>query len=210
MPHEAVKRQQATMRLRIEENGGGFAVGPRSQEMKDRIREIAKSRPEAEWRPKMEAAWEARRNQEITDEMRETYRQARIKYMTENPGTLVDTAGERQIREWLESKSIAYRQQWTLKPYGHPYDFFLPDFTTLIEFDGTHHWDRIWFNVSGKTDSEKSQLLLVQQEKDAQENWEAGKKGFKIIRLWGWTKIGDAPGLPSFEEQMKIQGWQDF
>ena len=55
-----------------------------------------------------------------------------------------ESIGERQIRNYLESNNIAFEQEkWfsdcrDVKPL--PFDFYLPDYNMLIEFDGKQHF----------------------------------------------------------------------
>ena len=196
-----------TMERLIAANGGfsTFKGKTHSKETKDKLSAIAKARKPSEYMSRVEAMWKARQGSKATPEQRETYRQARLKYMALNPQKLKETGGERQIKKWLIDNGISFQQQYSLRPFGHPYDFYIPQYNTLIEFDGTHHWDRIWFGVANKTEQEKILLLEKQMEKDAIENYDAGKRGMKIIRLRGWTFVGDAPNCLSLKEQLEQQ-----
>jgi very-short-patch-repair endonuclease len=209
MSEGAIERQKAGAKLAIERNGGvGFNKGLKYDPIHgQKLSVIAKARTEEDWGAKVEAMWEAKRNWVPSDQQRENHRNGRIKYMSENPQQIQNTGGERQIASWLESKGIIYRKQWTITPHGHPYDFYLPDYNTLIEFDGRHHWDRVWFDVAGLTELEKQIRLDEYREIDAINNLKAGKAGYKVIRLQGWTTVGDAPGLLCIEEQLKQQGF---
>jgi very-short-patch-repair endonuclease len=198
-----------TRRIEEERGGKGFNHGLTYAPIHgQKLSAIALARSKENWGPKVEAMQEARRGCETSDASRLNYRNGRIKFMRENPQKLRNTGGELQIKAWLDFNAIEYKQQWTIFPFGHPYDFYLPCYNLLIEFDGTHHWDRIWFNVSGLSEEEKIVRLNTQREKDAIQNLQAGKKGYSIIRLQGWTIVGDAPGLSSFEQQLAIQGFK--
>jgi very-short-patch-repair endonuclease len=203
MPREAVEKQQASYLEAIERNGGGFATGPRSQEMRDRMSEIAKNRPESEWRPKMEAAWEARRGVKLSPEQCEKHRQATLKWMQENPTRVFNTKVELAFRSELDSRGIAYVQQFRIE--NHPYDFFLSDYNTIVEIDGPHHWKGPIWGVSGKTQEEKDQIFERQLNKDARENMIAGLYGYRIVRLPVGSKLDNGPYGP-FLEVLKSQG----
>lgn len=203
MPREAVEKQRASYLEAIERNGSGFATGPRSQEFKSRMSEIAKDRPESEWRSKQEAAWEARRGVSLSLEQREKHRQATIKWMQENPTRVFNTKVELAFRYELESRGITYVQQFRIE--DHPYDFFLPDYNTIVEIDGPHHWKGPIWGVSGKTEEEKVLIFERQRNKDARENMIAGLCGYRIIRLPVGSKLDDGPYGP-FLEVLKSQG----
>lgn len=196
-PREAVERQKITYRKTLEANGGGFSTGPRSQEVKDKISEIAKARPESEWRPKMEAAWEARRGVRLTDEQREKHRQATIKWMNENPSRVFNTKVELAFKALLEAYNIRYTQQFRLD--DHTYDFLLDDLDIIVEVDGPQHWKAPIWGTSGKSQDEKDEMLQRQLEKDARENWIAGNYGYQIVRLQVGSSLDDGPGGPVLE-----------
>lgn len=52
--------------------------------------------------------------------------------------------GETLIEKELKKLNIAYQKQYSLCHRGKTYffDFFLPDFNTIIEFHGKQHWIR--------------------------------------------------------------------
>lgn len=189
----------------VEENGSAFKGKHHSEKAKKILSEKATGRKQSDETKSKKS--QALLGLQRTDEQKERYSKARLKYMNENPRKLHNTAGEIKIREWLEDKGITYVQQFTLKPYGHPYDFFLPDYNTIIEFDGCHHWMRPWWNVKDKNEKEIQLELDKQMEKDAVENLDAGKKGYKIIRIRGGSTVGDIGNCGSLEEQLKLQGF---
>ena len=202
-PPDAVARQKITMKASIEANGGGFAVGPRSQEFKDKMSGIALARPESEWRPKMEAAWEARRGMRLSPEQCEKHRQATIKWMTDNPTKVFNTKVELAFKAELNSRNIEYVQQFRIE--NHPYDFFLPEFNTIVEIDGPHHCKGPIWGVSGKSQLEKDEMFQKQIAKDARENMIAGIYGYRIVRL----KVGcilDYGPDGDFLDVLKAQG----
>lgn len=197
VPREVVERQQASLRLSIKANGGGFATGPRSQEMRDKMSEIVKARPESEWRPKMEAAWEARRNQEITDDMREKYRQARLRTMRDKPESVgikvwFDTKPELEFEEELKKRGIKFQKQFHSSNPHYLYDFLIDD-SILIEIDGPWHY---------KASLHRSEELFKKmQMRDAAKNLAAVKLGFRIARIEVGQKLP-----PDWFEILIIQG----
>lgn len=70
----------------------------------------------------------------------------------------IPSKGERSIRRWLEDKNIKFKPEKTFDDCRNPntgkllrFDFYLPDFNVLIEFDGIHHFmDRDLFRTSLK------------------------------------------------------------
>ena len=58
--------------------------------------------------------------------------------------TCSESKGERVVRTWLEEHNINYKYQHRfadLKKY--PYDFYLPDFNLLIEYNGIQHYEEV-------------------------------------------------------------------
>jgi very-short-patch-repair endonuclease len=143
-----------------------------------------------------------------TDAQKETYRAARVKWMSENPEKVVNTTGEKSVAEWLDQHRIIYKRQFVIPDFFHPYDFFLPDHDTILEFDGAHHWWRPWFKVLGKSKAERDEMMRLQMEKDAMENLIAGLSGYRIIRIRGVADCGDSPEYGSLEYQLQLQGFE--
>lgn len=58
-----------------------------------------------------------------------------------------ETSGERKVRQWLEKHNIAYIFQKTFDNCRDlrllPFDFYLPDFDTVIEYDHKQHYEPI-------------------------------------------------------------------
>jgi very-short-patch-repair endonuclease len=150
----------------------------------------------------------ASRGLKRTEEQKVTYRKSRVKWMSENPEKVINTTGEKTLASWLDHHRINYVRQYLIPDFWHPYDFFLPDHNTIIEFDGAHHWWRPWFNVMGKTKAEKERMMEAQLEKDAVENMVAGVSGYQIIRIRGVADCGDSPEYGSLEYQLELQGFE--
>lgn len=68
-----------------------------------------------------------------------------------------ESKGERQIRQWLENNNILYVYQKIFDDCKDkkvlPFDFYLPDFNILIEFDGEQHFRPIDFSGHNKKSS---------------------------------------------------------
>ena len=60
-----------------------------------------------------------------------------------------ESKGERSIRQWLQLHNIAYISQKSFsdcrdkKPL--PFDYYLPDYNTVIEYDGEQHYRPVEF-----------------------------------------------------------------
>lgn len=140
-----------------------------------------------------------------TPEQKETYREARSKWMSENPSKTSNTRGEKTIARWLERQGIRYQQQYRIPGCHHPYDFYLPDHNIIIEFDGAHHWRGRWWLTE---DAEAvTQALERQREKDAFETSYAQQHGYEIIRILGIGDVGDSQ-WGSLVHQLNVQGFR--
>ncbi len=64
-----------------------------------------------------------------------------------------ETLGERNVRQWLEQNNIEYVYQHKFDDckdtYVLPFDFFLPNFNKLIEYDGKQHFEPVDFANKG-------------------------------------------------------------
>lgn len=58
-----------------------------------------------------------------------------------------ESHGEKQIRNWLDNNNITYKSQKTFKECKDkrtlPFDFYLPDYNLVIEYDGEQHYKPI-------------------------------------------------------------------
>lgn len=138
-----------------------------------------------------------------TDQHKKELSERRIAYMQNNKGNFKDTLGELKIKEYLINKNIEFVQQFRIKGYKHVYDFYLPKYNLIIEFDGAHHWLKPWFGVKGKTENEIKMILDLQIQKDKKDSDFAISKGFNIVRIIGKNYPGDV--TPTIEEQLMIK-----
>lgn len=109
---------------------------------------------------------------------------ALIDYHPRCPKCSVMSVGEKLVGDYLEDKHISYESQkrfsdcYDNKPLS--YDFFLPDYNTLIEYQGEQHYHpknffgTEYFNVQVKHD-------MIKQEY-------AEKQGIKLILIPYWYK----------------------
>jgi len=211
MPKDDVERRAALLREKYETQPGPFAGKNHNDASRARMKVAATEREANYTREQRVAINKAIGNSvrgiKRTDEQKERYRASRVKWMTENPTKVINTAGERSIAEWLDKNRIVYQRQFVIPGLHHPYDFYLPDHETIIEFDGAHHWWRRWFNVLGKTPEEREQMLQETLLKDAIENLYAGLHGYRIIRIRGVADVGDSEEYGSLENQLRVQGF---
>ncbi len=91
-----------------------------------------------------------------------------------------ETTGERKIRLYLENQKIEYKYQKRFKDCIHqkvlPFDFYLPNFKTLIEFDGIQHFEPI--SIWGGEKAFKSLKI-----RDEIKNEFASENNYKLIRI---------------------------
>lgn len=77
--------------------------------------------------------------------------------------------GERAVRIYLKKRKINFVEQYCLTHERLPFDFYLTDYDTLIEYDGRQHFDPVhsWGGVEGyrrrKLLDEKKNLLAMQE-----------------------------------------------
>lgn len=97
--------------------------------------------------------------------------------------------GERMIIEVLESLSIIYEQQKTFSELRGDkrllkYDFYLPDYNILLEFDGEFHFfHNKCFDYKNITESEAIDKFLKTKEYDCIKNTFAQKNKIYLLRI---------------------------
>ena len=73
-----------------------------------------------------------------------------------------ESHGEKHIRNYLDKNNIYYIPQKKFKDLKDKtylsYDFYLPDYNILIEYQGLQHYESISFNGKGYTDLDKQKL----------------------------------------------------
>lgn len=92
-----------------------------------------------------------------------------------------ESHGERFIRNYLDKNNIKYIPQKKFKDLKDKtylsYDFYLPDYNMLIEYQGIQHYKSISFNGKNKSDLEK------QQYHDKLKRYYAKDNGYKLLEL---------------------------
>ncbi len=93
--------------------------------------------------------------------------------------------GEKKIKYWLENNHIKYIYEKTFKNLlgiggkGLSYDFYLPDYNLLIEYQGEQHEKAI----DGFGGEKK---FKTQREHDKRKREYANKNKYKLLEIWYW------------------------
>lgn len=151
---------------------------------------------------------EKTRGKKRTKEMKEKYRQAtlrnRVKYKTK----FRNTKGELFIKQWLTDIGLPFIFQYRHEGIDAVFDFFLPDYDLIIEFDGAHHWHSIYWGTHRPKEVLEEELQRFIS-RDAETNWKVGQAGLKIIRVFGKAIPGDSYH-GTLEEQLIAQGFDEI
>lgn len=110
------------------------------------------------------------------------------KFITLQKQTAICSQGEYIIQAILEENNINYEKEKSFKDFQYEdtkqyprYDFYLPDYNILIEYDGEHH-----FNLSFWCKNQETLNRI--QERDKIKNDYALSHGYKLIRIPYWNK----------------------
>ena len=92
-----------------------------------------------------------------------------------------ESHGERFIRNYLDKHCIKYIPQKRFKDLKDKqplsYDFYLPDYTILIEYQGIQHFESVSFNGKDYTDLDKQKYHDTLKRAYAKDN------GYKLLEL---------------------------
>lgn len=97
---------------------------------------------------------------------------------SENKST--ESSGERRIRLILTKFNILFLQEYRLDDSLLRYDFYLPDYNLLIEFDGIQHFEEVAFFASKEKSKEE---LKYKQNNDKRKNQLAKEKNINLLRI---------------------------
>lgn len=93
------------------------------------------------------------------------------------------STGEKSIRSWLRSNGIDYIQQHTFNDcrdkHVLPFDFYLPNYNTIIEYDGKQHFEKNDY-FGGESG------LLSTQRHDKIKNDYCLSRNIRLIRIPYW------------------------
>lgn len=89
--------------------------------------------------------------------------------------------GEKMVQRILDKAQVNYEIQKSFDDlkYKHqrmPFDFFLPDYNLLIEFDGIQHFEEVQYFGGAKK-------LKAQQRRDSMKNMYTKDKGINLLRI---------------------------
>ena len=97
-------------------------------------------------------------------------------------GCIKKSYGEEKIEDILKSNAIRYEKEKTFSTLRNPktnahlrLDFYLPDYNTIIEFDGEQHY------------KESEELVDIQFRDKVKDNW-ALENNIKLIRIPFWDR----------------------
>lgn len=101
-----------------------------------------------------------------------------------------ESKGESCIRQWLEKNHIIYTSQKRFKDLYHKskraklsYDFWLPTFNLLIEYQGGYHDGKVHERNPRKQTAED---LKQQQKRDNLKREYAKNHGYRLLEIWYW------------------------
>lgn len=191
----------------LKENGSPMQGKDRGDAFRQRMSDVARARTPDQVQAKVEQMWAARRGSKATDEQRERYSQARLKYMQENPEKLppkfFDTRPERDFAAELDRRNVTYIRSFHLT--NRVYDFKI-DEDILVEIDGPYHRDPM-FIFGGPEASEEDRIRMLEKviERDKGKDKLAERNGYSIYRIAVTNKL-----LPDWYDQLKRQGFDLF
>lgn len=90
------------------------------------------------------------------------------------------------IRRFLESSGIKYQDEFSVRINGRNFrfDFYLPEYTTFIEYDGQQHFEETRYY--GDDHQKNHEALLKIQERDAIKNKYCEDNNIPLLRIPYW------------------------
>lgn len=113
------------------------------------------------------------------------------------------SAGELKIKEFLNKNNVAYIPQYKFQDCKDikslPFDFYLPDYNTLIEYDGRQHFKVSYFG--NETEEQAKENLLVTQKHDQIKTKYCEDNNIKLLRIpyWNYNNVENI-----LEEELEI------
>ena len=98
--------------------------------------------------------------------------------------------GERKIKEYLDNLNCSFVYQKTYEGligtggFSLSYDFFIPSYNLLIEYQGEQHQKPVDFKGYGKKYAEKT--FYIQKEHDKRKRDFAESHNIKLLEIWYW------------------------
>ena len=91
-------------------------------------------------------------------------------------GLCRESKGEIKVSNILNNLGIEHIREYKIQPYRYEYDFYLPKYNTLIEYDGIQHFSPVQYFGGEKT-------FLETVARDIKKTSIAKKNGIKLIRI---------------------------
>ena len=91
-------------------------------------------------------------------------------------GLCRESKGEIKVSIILKNLNIEYIREYKIQPYRYEYDFYLPKYNTLIEYDGIQHFSSVQHFGGDKA-------FLETVARDVKKTKIAKKNGIKLIRI---------------------------
>lgn len=182
---QEIEKWQVSYQQFLEKNGGSPQKGyKRSEEFKQRMKEVAENRSPDLVQQKVEQMWAARHGSKATDQQRENYRNGRLKWMKENPDKLPDimfnTKPEREFEKILQDNSVYYQKSVHVGRWL--FDFQIGR-NCLIELDGPYHRKLgLYCNINDTNDHIVSKLMNFKN-RDRDKDWFARNNGYFVYRI---------------------------
>lgn len=102
---------------------------------------------------------------------------------TQSCGCINYSIGEQNIINILKTNNIKFQKEYVFSDFSNRrYDFYLPDFNRLIEFDGVQHTK--FKNTWHQTETE----YLAAQERDKEKNQYALQHNILLVRIPYWER----------------------
>lgn len=96
-----------------------------------------------------------------------------------------ESSGERQVRQWLEKYNIEYKYQKTFDDCKDikvlPFDFYLPQYNTCVEYDGEQHFQPVKFD--GKDENAAEKQFKITKKHDEIKNQYCASNNICLIRI---------------------------
>jgi hypothetical protein len=100
------------------------------------------------------------------------------------PSHYKQSKGEKRIASILDEKGIVYQAEYSFPGCTRRYDFYIPKYNKLVEFDGEQHFRKSHFQ----------QTLAEVQAADIEKTATALNKGRRVVRIhYRWRNRDDLP-----------------
>ncbi len=97
-----------------------------------------------------------------------------------------------KVAKWLTANNIPFEREYPMPGFRLKFDFFLPDYNTIIECQGKQHYSKV--NFKGISDEQARERLLTQKERDKLKRIYCKYNGIKLIELPFWYDLEEFMG----------------